>query len=62
MEEQRDRSDYFMWQPGDLVPPGTAPTIEERREDLLARLPERVRKIVLAAEKKQRADPGDKSA
>jgi hypothetical protein len=42
--ENNDRSDYFTWQAGDLVPAGTpAPNLKERREQLLAKLPPHIR-------------------
>ena len=42
--EAPDRSDYFVWKPGDLVPAGT-PRVDlaARRAALLAKLPPEVR-------------------
>ncbi|MGC9469819.1 MAG: hypothetical protein ACP5HS_14585 [Anaerolineae bacterium] len=48
-EHKKDRSDYFSWGPGDLVPANTpAPTQEERQQALLEKMPPELRKKVEA--------------
>ena len=53
MEQKPDRSDYFTWKPGDLIPAGTpVPSLQERRAALLAQLPDDVRaKVEIAMAK-----------